>query len=132
MNTDTISITETDYMRLKSLLKNLNIEAEQLDLELEVANIISSSEVPADLVTMNSKVQYINSSDQREHVIEIVYPRDANSELGKVSVLAPLGTALLGLRKGQSINWKFPNGKTKELQVINVIYQPESSGDWHL
>lgn len=132
MNTDTISITETDYLRLRSLINNLSDEAEQLDLELDVANIISSDDAPSDLVTMNSKVHYINLTDQREHTIEIVYPRDADIHAGKVSILAPIGTALLGLRQGQSINWKFPDGKTKELRVLGVLYQPEASGDWHL
>lgn len=121
MITDTISITEKDYLRLRALIKNFEDEASELDLELDTANIISSEDAPSDLVTMNSKVHYINLSDQKEHTVEIVYPKDADTHAGKVSILAPIGTALLGLRKGQSISWKLPSGKVKELRVLGVL-----------
>lgn len=121
MITDTISITEKDYLRLRALIKNFEDEAAELDLELDTANIISSEDAPSDLVTMNSKVHYINLSDQKEHTVEIVYPKDADTHAGKVSILAPIGTALLGLRKGQSISWKLPSGKVKELRVLGVF-----------
>lgn len=133
MKSDTILLTEKDYLRLKNTLSARDIQDfEDLDLELERAKIISETEVPPDLVTMNTKLRYKNLSDSREQTITIVFPADANTEEQKVSVLAPIGSALIGLRQGQAINWMFPGGKTRRLEVIEVLYQPEAQGDWEL
>jgi len=83
-------------------------------------------------VTMNSKVKFLNIQDNKEMFITIVYPSDANFAEGRISVLASIGSALIGLRVGQEINWMFPNGKTKTLKILEVIYQPEANEDWHL
>lgn len=133
MNEDVILVTEKDYLRIKNIIQQQDSdEVENLELELERAKIISDDQVPADLVTMNSKVRYMNLQDQRESIITLVYPSDAKSEEGKISVLAPLGAALLGLRVNQEINWMFPDGKTRTLKIMEVIYQPEAHGHWHL
>lgn len=133
MNADVILITEKDLLRIKHILSFQRSEDfENLELELDRAKIISDDTVPPDLVTMNSKVRFQNVQDNKEMVISIVYPSEANFAEGKVSVLASLGSALLGLRVGQEINWMFPDGKTKTLRILDIIYQPEANGHWHL
>lgn len=133
MNADVIMITEKDLLRIKNILSFQKSEDfENLELELDRAKIISDNEVPPDLVTMNSKIKFLNIQDNKEMIISIVYPSDANFTEGKISVLATLGSALIGLRVGQEINWMFPDGKTKTLRILEVIYQPEANEHWHL
>lgn len=126
-------MTEKDLLRIKHLLETqASDDVENLELELDRAKLISDDEVPPDLVTMNSRVRFLMLPEKKEMTITIVYPADAKSEEGKVSVLASLGSALIGLRVGQEINWLFPDGKTRTLRILEVLYQPEASGDWHL
>lgn len=133
MNNDNILITEKDLLRLKNILSFQNSEEfENLEIELERAKIITDANVPADLVTMNSRVKFLNIQDDKEMTVTIVYPHDANFADGKISVLASLGSALIGLREGQEINWMFPDQKTRTLKILKVVYQPEASGHWHL
>lgn len=133
MNEDVILITEKDLLRIKNILSfQKSVDFENLELELDRAKIISDDTVPSDLVTMNSKVKFLNVQDNKEMIITVVYPSDANFSEGKISVLASLGSALIGLRVGQEINWMFPQGKTKTLRILDVLYQPEANGDWHL
>ncbi len=133
MNAEVILITEKDLTRIKHILSFQKSEAfERLEFELDRAEYIADNEVPADLVTMNSKVKFLNIQDNKEMIITIVYPSDSNFAEGKVSVLAPLGSALIGLRVGQEIDWTFPDGKIKTLKILAVPYQPEANEDWHL
>lgn len=133
MNEEAILITEKDLLRIQHILSfQKSQDFENLELELERAKIISDDEVPADLVTMNSKVKFLNVQEDKEMIITIVYPSDANFAEGRISVLASIGSALIGLRVGQEINWQFPNGKTKTLKILEVLYQPEANADWHL
>lgn len=133
MHDDGILITEKDLLRIKHILSFQKSEDfENLELELDRAKIISDDQVPGDLVTMNSKVKFLNLQDNKEMIVTIVYPSDANFAEGKISVLATLGSALIGLRVGQEINWMFPDGKTKTLKILNVLYQPEANGHWNL
>ncbi|WPU64498.1 nucleoside diphosphate kinase regulator [Peredibacter starrii] len=130
---DGILITEKDLLRIKHVLSFQKSEDfENLELELDRASIINDNEVPSDLVTMNSKVKFLNVQENKEMTITLVYPSDANFSEGKISVLASLGSAIIGLRVGQEINWMFPDGKTRTLKILEVLYQPEASGDWHL
>lgn len=133
MNEDVILITEKDLLRIKHILSFQKSEDfENLELELDRAKIISDDVVPPDLVTMNSKVKFLNIQDSKEMIITLVYPSDANFAEGKISVLASLGSALIGLRTGQEINWMFPNGKTKTLKILDILYQPEANEHWYL
>lgn len=133
MQTDAILITEKDLLRIKHILSFQNSdEFENLELELERAKIITDNEVPSDLVTMNSRVRFMNVQENKEMEVTLVYPTEANFSLGKISVLASLGSALIGLRKGQEINWMFPDGKTRTLRILDILYQPEASQHWHL
>ncbi len=133
MHTDVILITEKDLLRIKHILSfQTSMEFENLELELERAKIINDNEVPPDLVTMNSKVRFLNVQDNKEMVATIVYPSEANFTDGRISVLASLGSAIIGLRCGQEINWMFPDGKTRTLRILEILYQPEANQHWHL
>ena len=133
-----ITLTEMDYFRLNSLIEKieLNTEKEQteedLENEIERARVLDFPEVPVDLVTMNTRFSYLVVNEDRKCEMTIVYPHQANIEKRWISVTAPLGAALLGLREGDEIEWDFPDGKTKTLRILEIYYQPESHGDLHL
>lgn len=130
MQEESITLTEKDYLRLRTLLDSQ--ENEDLEIEVERAKLVTDKNVPSDLVTMNSRFIYENVTEEKENELTIVYPNDADSASHKISVLAPLGAALIGLRVGQEINWMFPDGKTRTLKIKKILYQPEASGHWHL
>src|SRR5690606_35728247 len=130
---DAIIVTEKDYQRLNFILKDLSAcEVEDLEIELERAKIVADEDVPKDVVTMNSLVQYQDLTSGRENTVKLVYPEDASLEDKRVSILSALGSALIGLREQQELNWRFPNGETHRLRIVKVHYQPEANGDWHL
>lgn len=135
MTPEFITLTEMDYNRIHSLIEQQllnptpNKEIAILEEEIEQARILDFPEIPTDLVTMNSKVKYQNVTDGKENEITIVYPKSADSARGLVSVTAPLGMALLGLREDEEIDWAFPDGSVKRLKVLKIIYQPEANGD---
>ncbi len=121
MYDDVILLTERDYLRIRHLLSFRNTEEyEDLEIEIERAKIIGEDEVPPDLVMMNSSVTFLTVQDEKTMTITLVYPHEANFSEGKISILAPLGSALIGLRKTQEINWMFPDGKTKTLRILEV------------
>lgn len=78
---------------------------------------------------MNSEVVYEDCDTLATRSVRIVYPHDADAGSGRVSVLAPIGSALLGLRIGQTITWRVPRGH-KPIRVVEIRYQPEASGDY--
>ncbi len=127
-----VIITTTDLARLQPVLEsNESHLSELLDFELHRARVVEPREVPADIVTMNSDVVYEDCDTAKRRQVRVCYPRDANATAGKISVLAPIGSALLGLRVGQSITWPVPH-RTKRLRVVEIRYQPEARGDFHL
>jgi regulator of nucleoside diphosphate kinase len=127
-----IIVTIQDFDRLQSLVSGSDTDAtERLDAELARAQLMAQTEIPADVVTMNSDVVYEDATSGERRAIRLVYPRDAEATRGYVSVLAPIGSALLGLRQGQEIEWPTPSGK-RRLRVLEVPYQPERAGDFAL
>lgn len=130
----TIYITETDRERLEGIISSApsspNIEG--LQDELDRANIVRSEEVPPDVVTMNSKVSFKDVATGKESKMVLVYPKDADVEHGKISILAPVGSALIGLKVGDEIEWPVPSGKTRILQIMGVLFQPEAAGQFDL
>lgn len=128
-----IIVTAQDLERLQDLLMSCNstAAAEQLDTELDRALVVPQREIPGDVVTMNSEVVYEELGSGARRTVRVVYPRDANASRGWVSVLAPIGSALLGLRVGQEIAWSMPAG-VRRVRVVAVPYQPEASGDFSL
>jgi regulator of nucleoside diphosphate kinase len=130
-----IFITEEDHEKLMRLLEGArqrryrDLEhAEQLDAELDRAHLVPADEIPPDVVTMNSEVALRDLDTDGEMVLTLVFPHQANVDQRKVSVLAPLGTAILGYRAGDVIEWQVPGG-TRRLQVERILYQPEAAVD---
>jgi regulator of nucleoside diphosphate kinase len=118
--TEDIIITTTDLERLRPLLDlHDSPAAEALDAELHRARIVAPESVPPDVVIMNSEVVYEDVETSAKRTVQLVYPKDADAVQGRISVLAPIGSALLGLRVGQSITWRVPHG-TKRIRVIEV------------
>ena len=89
--------------------------------------MVGHDEVPAGVVTMNSRVHCREESSGKDYHLTLVFPEDAGGE-GKVSILAPVGSALLGLSVGQQIDWPGPAGKPLKLTLLAVEYQPEAAG----
>jgi regulator of nucleoside diphosphate kinase len=127
-----ITITDADLRRLQPVLEqNDTAASESLDAELRRATVVPQRAVPADVVTMNTEVVYEDCTTSSQRVVRVVYPKDADASHGKISVLAPIGSALLGLRVGQAIEWPVPSG-TKRVRVVEIRYQPEAHGDYGL
>ncbi|WP_375766648.1 nucleoside diphosphate kinase regulator [Archangium gephyra] len=132
-----ILVTETDLDRLQRLIElhgdGRNAElVEMLEQELARAEVTSAQEVPPDVVTMNSTVVFEDEETGAHRRVTLCYPQDARSDEGRISVIAPIGSALLGLSVGQSIQWPVPGGRTRTLRIVAVPYQPEAAGDFHL
>lgn len=130
MNTSApkIVVTSRDFERLQRVISSSDTaNAEELDLELARAEVVSEGEIAGDIVTMNSDVIYEDLSTGAQRSVRVVYPEDADLERSWISVLAPLGSALLGLRVGQEIDWRMPS-RVRRLRIIRVPYQPEANG----
>jgi regulator of nucleoside diphosphate kinase len=129
-NLNDLIITNIDLARLQPVLDAHDTPAaESLDAELHRARVVEQRDVPADVVTMNSEVVYEDMATSARRRVKLVYPQDADPGQGHVSVLAPIGSALLGLRVNQSIDWPTPSG-TKRIRVLELPYQPEAAGDF--
>ncbi len=131
-----IILTRLDVQRLEKLIESLDeslpgVIALQEELD-RAETIVSHKEVPAGVVTMNSRVHCREQSSGKDYHLTLVYPKDANADEGKISILAPVGSALLGLQVGQHINWPAPGGKTLKLELLEVEYQPEAAGNFDL
>ena len=135
----TIYITKTDRERLGNLIelvRNQNDQAHfayvnRLEEELEFAEIVSPEDIPADIVTMRSKVKLKDLDTGEEKVYSVVFPSEANYEEGKISILAPLATALLGYKQGDTVEFQAPS-RLRRLKIEEIIYQPESAGEYNL
>jgi regulator of nucleoside diphosphate kinase len=127
-------LSRLDCERLESLLEQPAQSGPAFDAlrdELARANVVEPADMPADIVTMNSTACVEDESTGATHELTLAYPRDADGSAGKVSVFAPVGSAMLGLRVGQSIEWTMPGGRHARLRVTSIRYQPEASGDLH-
>lgn len=123
-----ITITRLDLQRLEQLLDS-STGSEALAHELARAQVVGLDEVPPGLVTMNSRVHCREEGSGKDYHLTLVYPRDAGPA-GTVSILAPVGSALLGLTVGQHIDWPGPGGKLIKLTLLAVEYQPEAAGEY--
>jgi regulator of nucleoside diphosphate kinase len=133
-----IYITEYDMKRLQELLdvaKGFGYrgrdDLKKLEAELKRGKLVAPTDVPADVITMNSRVRLIDLDTGEEMVYALVFPNDADIDQHKISVLAPIGTAMLGYRVGDTFEWEVPGGLAR-LRVEEILYQPEASGDYHL
>jgi regulator of nucleoside diphosphate kinase len=132
-----VVITGNDFDRLSELVRSpryrVSHSALLADLrgELERGKVVPPLKVPPRVVTMNSRVKLRDLDSGESETYTLVYPSEANIDEEKLSVLAPLGTALLGTRAGQTVEVDAPGG-LRRVKVERVLYQPEAAGDWHL
>lgn len=138
MNKRTIYITEFDLKRLRETISTWRRsdftrrnDLQELEEELNRGLLVSSRNVPGDVITMNSTACLIDLDTGEELVYTIVFPMDADIQQNKISVLAPIGTAMLGYGVGDAFEWKVPDG-IRRLKVKELVYQPEASGHFHL
>lgn len=131
-----IHITEFDLQRLRKLIADAQSTEyhqseylEKLQQELDLAIIVAPKEIPPTVVTMNSTLELVDLDTQEVETYTLVFPEDAEISRGRISVLAPIGTAMLGYEIGDTFEWEVPAGK-RRLRVGRIIYQPEASGDF--
>lgn len=110
-------LAEEDYARLRGIAHNRPLEE-----ELDRAIVVPLDRLPGDIVTMNARCAYFDESANVRREVELVYPEDADPNAGKVSVLAPVGSALLGMAVGQAIDWVFPDGRVHRLRIEQVTH----------
>jgi regulator of nucleoside diphosphate kinase len=131
-------VTRRDYQRLTNMLeealaRNSRDSAflKELAHELALAEAVEPKNVPPDVVTMNSRVilKDVESGEQMDYTL--VFPELADIEQGRLSVVSPIGTAILGYAKGDTLSWQTPGGPRK-LRILDIPYQPEAAGDFHL
>ena len=125
-----IHITEIDQARLRDLVAVEDAsDAFELEHEIERAIVVDPRQVPRDVVTMNSRA--VLQLDDEEVDVALVYPDDADGSAGKLSVCSGIGTAILGYREGDAIDWRMPD-RTRRIRIEKLLYQPEAAGDFHL
>ena len=131
-----IIMTKLDAERLEALIDRLpNNTApgiEKLQDELLRATVVESKDIPADVVTMNSKVTFRIDQNGKEFSLKLVYPKDADGSADKISILAPMGSALIGMREGATIAWPVAGGEAHEVIIVRVDEQPEREGNFAL
>ena len=131
-----IVITASDQNRLRNLLERFRrwhirdrAHVDHLEAELDRAAIVLPVDVPVDVVTMNSEVAVRDMDSNKEMTFAVVFPSDADISRQRISILAPMGTAVLGYRVGDTIDWKVP-GRTRRLKIERVLFQPEAAGQF--
>lgn len=137
MKERTIYITEFDLHRLERLFARTAGGGRDLDylesLEEEIGRceIVGPREIPPDVVTINSQVRLRDLDADREMTVTLVFPDQADLEQGRLSVVSPIGTAILGYSVGDVVEWQVRSG-TKKIRIEEILYQPEAAGDYHL
>lgn len=130
-----IIISSLDADRLDALLESLAARGvpgkAELENELGRADIVDPKDVPPDVVTMNSTVRFREHPGDREFELTLVYPKDMDGSGSRISILAPVGSALLGLSIGDEIEWPKPGGGTLKVRIEDILYQPERAGEYH-
>ncbi|KAA6183505.1 nucleoside diphosphate kinase regulator [Thiohalocapsa marina] len=128
-------VSSLDAERLERLIADLPDATfpgkAALEEELTRADIVASEQMPPNVVSMNSRVRFQVLSSGEEFTLTLVYPQDSDGSPGKISILAPVGSALLGLSQGDEIEWPMPAGRMLRVRVEEVIYQPERAGEYH-
>ncbi|MGB3461691.1 nucleoside diphosphate kinase regulator [Rhodanobacter lindaniclasticus] len=134
MSQSAITVSRIDMDRIEALLERLPAaEADKLQAlraELDRADVVEPADMPPHIVTMNSTVVFEDEANGEKLTLTLVYPTGAGAP-GTVSILAPVGSALLGLARGQQIDWPMPDGRKRRLKVLEITYQPEAAGDLH-
>ncbi|MBN2037245.1 MAG: nucleoside diphosphate kinase regulator [Chitinispirillaceae bacterium] len=126
-----IYMTDDDMKSLRRLVNAINHDGKNLQAlenELNRAKVVKPGEIPSDVVTMNSEVRLKDLQADEETTYRIVWPDQADADKGYISILAPIGTALLGYRVGDIVEWQVPAG-TAKWKIEKITYQPEAAGD---
>ena len=129
-----ITLSTLDLERIEALLEKMPGEfpgRALLEAELDRADVLEPAEMPATVVTMNSTMQFSIVETGKEFCLTLVYPRDMDGSTDRLSIFAPVGSALLGLSVGDELAWPGPGGKSMTVQVKAILYQPESAGEMH-
>jgi regulator of nucleoside diphosphate kinase len=133
MPTRSIHVTADDMQRLRNILNARartsardHAHLESLWDELDRAIVVHAEETPADVVTMRTRVRIRDAGSGQQADYTLVYPWEADLASNRVSVLAPLGTALLGYREGDQIEWRMPGG-VRRLRVEKILHQPAAT-----
>ena len=131
-------ISKLDSQRLRDRIGNIKSKTGKLSPELEVllgelgkAEIVDPTFMPVNVITMNSRVKVNFSNNDKPMEFQIVYPEDADIKKKKISIFAPVATALLGYKKGDKFKWKVPAGEVI-ITVEEILYQPEAAGEYNL
>lgn len=134
-NKPKIIVSSLDAERLYALLETYSGStfpgSNALEAELSRADIVEPNAIPPTVVTMNSTVRFTVESSSEEFCMTLVYPGDIDSSGDKISVLAPVGSALLGLSQGDTIDWPKPGGGILRVNLSEITYQPERTGIYH-
>lgn len=132
-----IVITRFDKERLEELIavaeefsSHGREDLRALAGELAIATVVSPKAVPQDVVTMNSRVVLRDVDTSEEMTYALVFPQNADIDAGAISILAPVGTAILGYTEGDVIEWPVPSGM-RRIRIEKILYQPEAAGDFH-
>lgn len=130
-----IVLSSLDLDRIEALLAALPSSVfpgkAELQSELDRADVLEPKDMPPTVVTMNSTVAFTLLETGKEFRLTLVYPRDMDGSADRVSILAPVGSALLGLSVGDELAWPGPGGKTMTVRVKDILYQPEREGELH-
>lgn len=131
-----IFITSQDQQQLQELLEEVALSQPRdrgdllaLHDELRRAVIVDAHEVPPDVITMNSRAELVDLDSREAATFTLVFPAGAAIEENRISVLAPVGAAMLGYRVGDEFEWAVPGG-VRRMRVARVEYQPEAAGDF--
>ena len=131
-----LHITSTDFERLLTLVNHFSADRkadpcnlEALRGELEKAEKVEPEKIPAEYITMNSEFEVVDESTNRKMVFRLVYPQLADFRSGKLSVLSPLGSALIGYREGDRVEFTVAAGK-RSVRIGKILYQPEANGEY--
>jgi regulator of nucleoside diphosphate kinase len=133
-----IHITKPDYERLSALIEKTR-EADRMDrenlkkleAELDRAEIVDAKDISRKVITMRSTVRLKDLVSGEANTYSLVFPSEADFSHGKISVLAPIGTAILGYKSGDTIEWPVPSG-VRKLKIDKILYQPEAAGNYEL
>mgnify|MGYP000880734235 FL=1 len=135
MTRPAIIINEFDAERIDRLLEQSAYAnspvASALNDELDRAQMCAPEDMPHDVVSMNSQVRFRDLTTGEERVRTLVFPAQMTDSSSQLSVMAPVGAALLGLRAGRTIHWELPGGASTHLEVLELLYQPEAAGEFH-
>lgn len=130
-----VVISSRDAERLEALLDSLRGQAfpgkAELEAELDRAEVLEPESMPPTVVTMNSTVRFRVASSDDEFELTLVYPKDVDESGGTISVLAPVGSALLGLSQGDEIEWPKPGGGVLQVRIEEIVYQPERAAEFY-